>query len=216
MKKLLLFLSLAPLLVIGVGLSPKSAVPTAAAEGATQQTVQVYNTPDAFQLGSPVEGAYAILVRNKTGITTNLHTTAPAGAYTLWWVVFNDPANECTSPDDMYPCEYDIPDIVVWAAGGVNETDGSLNLSGTLKVDDHSPAQIICPNPDIFDFCPGPGLTNPSGAVVQLVLRYEGPVTPGLIYEQTRNFFGPGCGINPDGSEFGPCFDPQLSYPFIP
>src|SRR5947209_16606722 len=93
---------------------------------------------------------------------------------------------------------------------------GTLNLSGTLKVDDHSPAQVSCPNPDIFDFCPGPGLTNPSGAVVQVVLRYEGPVTPGLTYDQTRNFFGPGCGINPDGSEFGTCFDPQLSYPFIP
>jgi hypothetical protein len=215
MKKLLLFLSLAALLVIGVGLSPKSAVPTAAAEGATQQTVQVYNTPDAFQLGSPVEGAYATLVRNKTGITTNFHTTAPAGAYTLWWVVFNDPANECTSADDMYPCEYDLPDIVVWAAGGINETDGPLNLSGTLKVDDQNLGQVVCPgilSPD----CPGPGLTNPSGAVVQLVFRYEGVVTPGIQYDETHNFLGPGCGINPDGSEFGPCFEPQLSGPFVP
>ena len=215
MKKLVLFLSLAALLVIGVGLSPKSTVRMAAAEGATQQTVQVYTTPDAFQLGSPVPGAYARLVRNANGITANFHTTAPAGAYTLWWAVFNDPANECTSPDDMYPCEYDLPDIIVWAAGGINETDGPLTLSGTLKVDDHNLGQVICPGILLPD-CPGPGLTNPSGAVAQLILRYEGAVTPGLAYEETHNYLGPGCGINPDGSEFGPCFDPQLTYPFIP
>jgi len=215
MKKALLVLAVVALLVMAAGLSGKNGIRTAAAAGATQQTVQVYNTPDAFMLGSPVPGAYATLVRNANGITTNFHTTAPAGAYSLWWVVFNEPANECTSPDDMYPCEYDLPDIAVWAAGGINETDGTLALSGTLKVDDHNLGQVICPgilSPD----CPGPGLTNPSGAVVQLVLRYEGAITPGTQNEQTRNFLGPGCGINPDGSEFGPCFDPQLSYPFIP
>ncbi len=168
-----------------------------AATGASQQTSPVNTTPDGFILGPEVPGAYATLIRNKNGITTNVHTTvADAGAYTLWWVIYNHPEN-CTNPDDTYSCEYDEPDIVVNATGHVS-SGGNLNLSAWVGIGGPYSGEIIYDGPD-------DSLTNPTGAVVLLVVRYHGPAIPGMIPTQINTYLG-GC---PEDSG-APCADEQL------
>jgi len=172
-----------------------------AADRANRQTAAVNTTPDGFVLGSAVPGAYATLVRNKTGITANVHTTVPAdGAYSLWWVIFNHPETECTNPSNTYQCEFDLPDIVVNATGNIS-AGGNLNMSAWLGVGGPYSGEVICPG--FAGPCSGEGLTNPQGALVLLVIRYHGPATPGIIPQQLTTYFG-----GPDGC--AACVDEQL------
>lgn len=163
------------------------------AESADRETVPVYTTPDGFLLGAPVPGANASLVRGSNGITTNVHTfvTAP-GAYTLWWVVFNHPQN-CQT----YLCTFDEPDFVIGATGHpVNGAEIS-NLSARLNVGGPYNNEILYEGPD-------PGLTNPDGALITLVIRYHGTDLESGGSKQFRRFLA---GCPDDGA---PCEDVQL------
>src|SRR5262249_2076998 len=177
-----------------------------AADRANHQTSPVNLTPDGFIQGPEVPGASATLVRNRNGITANVHTTVPApGVYTMWWVIFNHPETECTNPTATYKCEYDLPDIVVNATGHV-AAGGNLNLSASLGVGGPYSGEVICPG--FAGPCSGEGLTNPEGALVLLVIRYHGPATPGIIPQQLTTYFG-----GPD--DCAVCSDEQLVL-FVP
>jgi len=177
-----------------------------AADRALHQTSPVNATPDGFVLGPEVPGANATLVRNRNGITVNVHTTvADAGVYSMWWVIFNHPETQCTSPDDAYQCEFDLPDIVVNAAGKIS-SGGNLDISAWLGVGGPYSGEVICPG--FAGPCSGDGLTNPQGALVLLVIRYHGPATPGIIPEQLTTYFG---GPN----DCAVCVDEQLAL-FVP
>jgi len=177
-----------------------------AADRARHQTSPVNTTPDGFVQGPEVPGAYATLVRNRNGITVNVHTTVvDAGVYSLWWVIFNHPETQCTNPDDAYPCEFDLPDIVVNATGHIS-AGGNLNISAWLGVGGPYSGEVICPG--FAGPCSGDGLTNPEGALVLLVLRYHGPATPGIIPQQLTTYFG-----GPDDCAL--CADEQLVL-FVP
>jgi|SRR5215510_12049322 len=172
-----------------------------AAAATSRQTSPVNTTPDGFIMGPEIPGAYATLVRNGNGITTNVHTfVGDAGAYTLWWIIYNHP-EACNNPDNDYQCEFDLPDIVVNATGKIS-AGGNLNMSAWLG-DGDGPfsGEVICPG--FAGPCPGPGLTNPEGALVLLVLRYHGPATPGIIPEQLTTYLA-----GPD--DCAVCTDNQL------
>ena len=177
-----------------------------AADRASHQTAPVNTTPDGFALGPAVPGASATLVRNRNGITANVHTTVPdAGVYSLWWVIFNHPETECTNSSNAYQCEFDLPDIVVNATGHISP-GGNLDLSAWLGVGGPYSGEVVCPG--ILGPCSGDGLTNPYGALVLLVIRYHGPATPGIIPQQLTTYLG---GPN----DCAPCVDEQLVL-FIP
>jgi hypothetical protein len=198
MKRQLLSLLSIALFILSL-VAPMSARKVAAG-GDTQQTAPVNTTPDAFTLGPAVPGAYATLIRNKNGITTSVHTTeTDAGVYSLWWVIFNHPEN-CNDPNDEYQCEYDLPDIIVNAIAHVS-AGGNLNLSANLDVGGPYSGEVICPG--IAGPCSGDGLTNPSGALVLLVLRYHGPATPGIVQNQLTEYLA-----GPDDCAI--CVDNQL------
>ena len=65
----------------------------------------------------PTKGGFSILHRGKDWISYNIHTTGlPAGAYTNWWVIFNNPDGcdgEC-GLSDLAPGN----PSVFWATGG--------------------------------------------------------------------------------------------------
>ena len=193
MKRARLLLSMAALFAITLSLAPSGRLRSVTAQGASQETTPVYTTPDGFLLGSPVPGAYARLLRNESGITTNVNTfvTAP-GAYTVWWVVFNHP-QACTT----YLCTYDEPDLVIGATGHPVSASGVANLSARLSVGGPYNNEIIYEGPD-------GKLTNPKGALITLVIRYHGTELTGGGSKQFRRFLA-GC---PDGGP--PCEDAQL------
>ena len=129
---------------------------------------------------SEVLGAYSKLVRTTDGITLTLHTSdLPRGAYTVWWVIENHPEfcteRPCTLDDENIPA---VQSSLVNASGRVVGKLGNGNFGAWLGVGDTGNRQVLF----------GPGLVNPMGADVYLVVRYHGPVVPELMPAQI-NFF---------------------------
>jgi hypothetical protein len=192
MTRVRLLLLTAMLLATALTLSSSFLPQRVIAQGASSSTVPVYTTPDGFILGDVIDGAEARLVRNPAGLTTNVHTFAGSGAYTLWWVVFNHPEN-CQT----YLCTYDEPDLVIGATGHPVSGSELANFSGRLGVNGPYNNFILYEGPD-------PTLSNPAGALITLVIRYHGPELASGGSDEFRSYFA-GC---PDGG--APCQDKQL------
>jgi hypothetical protein len=162
--------------------------------GATHEIVSVYTTPDGYLLGPAVPGAFATLVRNDNGITTNVHTELASGpgVYSLWWIVFNRPA-DCA----YYLCTYDEPDLAVNATAHVVGSKGIADFAGRLTPGGPFSGEVVYSGPD-------PTLSNPAGALITLIVRYHGTKAPGDIPQQLTRYEGgcPGAGL--------PCLDEQI------
>lgn len=189
----LLIIAVAALFSIAFSFTPQSSVRSAAAQGATHETQTVYTTPDGFLLGDPVPGAYSTLVRNRNGLTTSVHTFVESGPgpYTLWWIIFNDPASCAT-----YLCTFDLPDLAVNATGKMVPPRGVANFSAWVGPGGPYSGEVIIGDP---------GLTNPEGALITLVVRYHGPAIPGIIPQQLTYHSADFC---PGGG--APCVDEQI------
>jgi hypothetical protein len=141
-----------------------------------------------------------MLTRNASGVSATVHTSElPAGdAVTVWWVVFNHP-EYCTHGSGAVSCgEGDlllfggdprVEGTVVYATGHVIGGSGMGNFGAHLSVGDTSGVLLGV----------GPGLTNPEGAEIHLVVRSHGPAIPGLVNEQISSF-GAGCNDAPPGT----------------
>jgi hypothetical protein len=192
MTRVRLLLLTAMLLAIALSVSSSSMQQRVAAQAASNTTVPVYTTPDGFILADVIDGAEARLVRNSAGLTTNVHTFASPGAYTMWWVVFNHP-QDCQT----YICTYDEPDLVIGATGHPVSASELANFSARLGVNGPYNNFILYEGPD-------PTLSNPAGALITLVIRYHGSELASGGSDEFRNYFA-GC---PDGG--APCQDQQL------
>jgi hypothetical protein len=152
-------------------------------------------TAHAFPAGPIKEGASTTLVRNNAGVTaTFLSPDLKVGdVYTLWWVIVNQPAN-CSGGacnlDDVVPFPGNTAAGVslLYGAGHVIPTSGRGNFAAHLAVGDTTGAMF------------GPGLVDPLGAEIHLVLRTHGPVIPGALDEQLSSFAG-GCSVNTCANE---------------
>jgi hypothetical protein len=118
-----------------------------------------------------------------------------AGAYTNWWIVFNNPG-ECTypipaigaacGPDGDDPGDFGNPDVgasVLYATGNVVDEDGEGGFAAHLKMGDTDGALF------------GPGLKYPRGAEIHIVVRHHGEVIPSMMPAQIMTVGG-GCGVN--------------------
>lgn len=147
-----------------------TATPAAAQAGAT---ANVYRFAD----GSQVAGAWSSLTTTDAGAEMTLHTSdLPAGhTVTVWWVVFNQPQN-CSHPEAGLRCgPGDLPIFggddsavtsIVYAAGHEVGASGRATFAGHLGTGDTTGALF------------GPGLTNPTGADIHLVVRDHGALPP--------------------------------------
>ena len=113
------------------------------------------------------------LVRTVDGVSMNIDTTdLPIGAYSVWWVIFNDPSmcsdGECGENDVLPPPGTKGAMVSpVWATGGIVGPDRMGHFSASLGVGpDAIPGQVLW----------GDGLTDPMGAEIHMILRYHGPV----------------------------------------
>lgn len=154
---------------------------TAAAPPA-QQTVALNFHPQAAGLGltgAVGSGATATLVRRDDGVswTFQTHTLQPGHAYTIWFVVLNNP-DACLS----HPCSaVDIitnhlltDSQVTFGAGHVVGSSGQATFAGSFQAG------------DIDGWFAGGGLSDPRTADIHLVLNDHGPVLaeylPGMIH----------------------------------
>ena len=160
------------------GLALLSVPPVASAQAVTSTSVFVMGQPD-----NTVEGASSTLVRTVDGIDFTILTSdlEPNHALTVWVVIFNNPeyCSDSCGADDLLPRGGDpaIDSSVVWGnAGTVSTADGKANFGGYVKVGDTSTARF------------GPGLLDPTGAEVHMVIRTHGPVVPEMLSQQISTF----------------------------
>ena len=179
---------------------------TADAKTNTKSTADIFNGVTGDIIGE------STLHRNGNGITVNFKTTTglmPGHAYTLWWVVWNNPES-CAGPACGL-ADFPNADLVkvelLYAAGSVAGNNGKGNFSAHLKVDDTTGSV----NADIFGLPSYGGLLDAHKAEIHAVLRSHGPKVPGLVNEQINSYEG-GCVVNfapfteiPD--EVGECGD---------
>jgi hypothetical protein len=158
---------------------------TASAGPRTYQTVNVITLPPTDPPTFAPGGA--TLFRSKQAVEMRIATSglAATAAYTVWWVVFNNPA-ACSVPCGVN--DLGNPEVrasVFYAAGFVTGLDGTGNVSA------HMEAGAL---PLGIDIEVGSGLEpgNGFGAEIHMVVRTHGGITLGSVDEQIGSFNG-GC-----------------------
>jgi len=160
----------------------------------------------------------ATLHRDENRITVNYNTSGltPGYAYTLWWVIWNNPQN-CEIPGACDDPDFGTPELVgvdvLYATGLVVNDSGLGDFSASLSVDDFSESV----NVDVFElpFVGGLHSGNTFDAEIHIVLRSHGPVIPELVDEQIGGYLG-GCttflGVfNEIPDEVGECGDIEFA-----
>lgn len=134
--------------------------------------VTTFFNPDDTPAAGDVVGK-ATLKRSKEGVNVSIHTTelGPGYAYTVWWVIFNNPAaceDGCNGPDLGNP---DVEGSVMNATGRLADSHGNARFSAFL------PAGFMHTDPSSGDLRQvfGPGLQNVDGAEIHIVIRCHGP-----------------------------------------
>jgi hypothetical protein len=155
--------------------------------GGTAQAARGLSDVRRFSDGSAVPGAWSALVTDGAGASLTLHTTglAPGDVVTVWWVIFNAP-QQCAHGEGPYRCgPGDLPPFggdgsaqpsVLYATGHVIGGTGKADFGAHLAVDDTSGALF------------GPGLTNPLGADIHLVLHDHGPADRAIVADEIHSF----------------------------
>jgi len=189
------------------------------AQGADRSPLHYFFSADLTPVGGfpAVQGSSSTLVRRADGVMMELSTrNLAAGAYTVWWVIFNNPES-CTAPiaalgTNCGEADLSVPAVnasVFFAAGGVVGANGNGHFSAQLG--EHTLpnglGQVVIPG------TPG-GLDDAEKAEIHLVVHYHGPASSNaaLLAEQISTF-GAGCtlatgfGLGTPG-DFS-CYDPQ-------
>jgi hypothetical protein len=153
------------------------------AEGSTTQHEPVLRLPDFATVGS------STIVRTRNGVNFRVTTSEldPGSAYTLWFVVFNNPA-ECgvpgCTPDDIVNADAE-PDMM-YAAGMVVGGSRTATFAGRMRVGNPS-GSVNAPVG-----LPSFGLTDPFGAVIILAVHEHGPKLPAYMPDMIQSLDG-GC-----------------------
>jgi hypothetical protein len=126
-------------------------------------------------LSGPVGGgAAATLVRRDDGVSFSIatHGLRAGHAYTVWFVVLNNPsacqASPCSGPDILLNPATDAQ--VTFGAGHVVGGSGRAGFGGSFRAGALEDGWLA-----------GGGLYDPRGAQIQLVLNDHGPVLKGYM-----------------------------------
>ena len=151
---------------------------------AGQSHLQAANLQMPDDPSTQLAGA-ATLMRTRNKVEAHVHASGldPEAAYTIWWVVFNNPdacaTMPCGSTDLRNP---NVSGANFYATGFLTGTDGTANVNARLE-DGRLPDGV-----EFIDFGTGvrPQLRHSNGlrAEIHLILRTHGPVVPGLVAEQ--------------------------------
>lgn len=152
-------------------------------------------TAEVFAFGDPPTPVYGVSSARRTNraVRARIRTTelVPFNAYTAWLVIFNNP-EACTDgcgEDDLFNAEARVD--VVYLAGRVASRRGWVSLRGRRSVRNKSGSLFALLG------APAPGLVDPRGAEVHVIVRDHGPRIRGKVREQLRTFEG---GCTPESS----------------
>jgi hypothetical protein len=144
------------------------------------QAAAVMWHPQTGQSGAVGSAATATLVRRDDGLSIRFSTEhlRPGHAYTLWFVVLNNPdacaATPCSAQDILL--NPDTSAQVTYATGHVSGGSGRATLAASFRVG------------ALDGWLPGAELSNPRTAEVQLVLNDHGPVLKGYMPEMIKTY----------------------------
>ena len=177
------------------------------------QMTEVYQFAD----GSEVDDSFARLTRYDNGVTTAISTSdlVEGEVYTLWWVIFNHPEN-CSegicNGDDIFALEDgelvrdDIGNFVLNLEGIERAGISIQHAAGGYAADDTFNTSASLGMGDVPGIVIGPGLLDPAGAEVHLVVRTHGEKVE-AVYADQISTFGGGC----DPIMGPPCQDVQFA-----
>ena len=164
------------LLIVGVVLA---AAAPAAAGGSEIGTSAVFSIGPGHTFIDFVPGASSTLVRTSNGVSVSLQTSElPAGhAVTVWALIFNNPSACGAGGCDETRGDLGVPAVqgsLQRVAGHVVGTESSF--AGHLGIGEASQTAF------------GPGLLNPYGAQINLIVREHGVAASGeLLLQQFHN-----------------------------
>ena len=122
-----------------------------------------------------IGGASSVLKRNADEISMELNTSElPEGTYSIWWIIDND--NDDTTGASPVPPQVEGVEIVRIATGGIVGPNGKGKFNASLAADTVPPANGATIGLN-FD---GNQVLNPMTARIALVMRFHGPVVPGV------------------------------------
>lgn len=165
-----------------------------------RQTSALTNPPI---IGDTIIGSAAKLTRSENAVSIKITTTQlPAGAYTAWAVIFNNPS-ACTHGANEFKCgSADVTNLdtlasILWYDGGLVDETGVGHFGGTIE--EGNPPGVVnragcnC------------GLMDAENAEIHSIIRYHGPLSedPDMAILQLTTAGG-GCGVG-----LFPCYDPQ-------
>ncbi len=147
---------------------------------------------ETFGSDDPVLGA-STLMRYDDAVDMTISTTGlePGHAYSVWWVIFNNPdacSDECDGDDfpegmpgaktGLEPPDPAVEASVLWATGLIVSSEGAADFRARLEIGNP---------PGAVDF--GPGLVDPMNAEIHLPIRSHGRALMGQVAEQigTKN-----------------------------
>jgi hypothetical protein len=153
---------------------------------------KTYQTRNLFQAGNPgneLQGA-ATLVRSSRSLEMRVAASNlnPNAAYTVWWVVFNNPAACIAGCNAANLKNAAARASVFYAAGFVTGDDGTANVTAHVDAGALPMGLEVTPDGTVA----GLDRDNGFGAEVHLVVRWHGPVINGMAREQIGAFNG-GC-----------------------
>lgn len=174
--------------------------------GPVHADVFTFQQPNGSPAARNVVGK-GTLNRMQSGVLLQIRTTDlnPGHAYTVWWVIFNNPAAcapvGCSAADLGNPA---VLGSVMNATGGVARANGGARFSAFL------PVGFIHTNPtdeaangafnrQVF----GPGLQNLDGAEIHAVIKSHGPSNNTVKQISTI------AGFCLNAAPAQPCYDPQ-------
>ena len=167
--------------------------------------------------GSTIAGSAAKLTRSEDAVWLSINTTGLLpGAYTVWWVLFNNPeacVDGCSGDDLGNPA---VMGSVFFATNGV------VDLSQTGHFRAHL-AEGEMPSAPGSVLLPGPALLDAEKAEIHVVIRYHGPVVDRILMKQLTTHWGgcsvPGPAVVVDpvpADRVYPCYDPQATVFRVP
>jgi len=157
----------------------------------------------------PTTHGHGTLKRGQDWVQVQINTSGlPAGAYTVWWVIFNNPTGCVDGCDDSDLLNPAAEVSVFWADGKVVQQNGIGNFADryTLGDDLGEPGR---------QHILGDGALDTTQAEIHNIIKYHGPASADstVLYEQLHTLLGSceeGANAYDLGSPFGvQCFDPQ-------
>ena len=181
--------------------------PSIAQAGPIQADVVTFKQPDGVTPAAGNVVGHATLNRTQSGVRLQINTTGlqPGYAYTVWWIIFNNPA--ACAPAGCSGADLATPAVL---ASVMNATGGVAKANGGGKFTAFLPLGFIHTNPsdEATDGAfnrqvRGAGLQNLWGAEIHAVIRSHGP-SNGKI-KQISTIGGYCLNVAPAA----PCYDPQ-------